>query len=226
MSDSDIHKRLAYLRSTGFVAREVLDMGAYKGVFASIVRRVFPEARVHMFEANDVHLPDLQNAAQTLGNCELNIGLLGSESGKELTFYTLDERAGVASTGSSVYRENTPFFSNPITVQMLTTTVDDWFVRRGAPSSDWRRHGPVKLDVQGAELDVLRGASQFLEQCAPRFFLIETSIRQYNQDAPLIEDVFAFFKPFARLLDIFSLGYDPTGRLIQVELLFEKFAEK
>ncbi len=225
MSDSDIQARLIHLRSTGFVAREVLDIGAYKGLFASIVRGVFPEARVHMFEANEVHSHDLENAAQTLGKCEVNIGLLGSEAGKELPFYTLDERAGVVSTGSSVYRENTAFYSNPITLLKQTTTIDEWFKRTGVPSASWRDHGLVKLDVQGAELDVLRGASQFLAQCNPRFFLLETSIQQYNVGAPLVGDVFAFFQPFARMVDIVSLNYDATGRLLQLDLLFERKSE-
>ena len=91
MSDTDIQARLAHLRNTGFVAREVLDVGAYKGTFASIVRRVFPEARLHLFEANEAHSRDLENAAHALGNCEVNIGLLGSEA---VSLFRLQDKNG------------------------------------------------------------------------------------------------------------------------------------
>jgi FkbM family methyltransferase len=221
MSDSDIHARLLHLRNTGFIAREVLDIGAYKGSFASIIRRIFPEARIAMFEANEAHLRDLGNVARTLGNCEVHIGLLSDAPGRELPFYTLDERAGIASTGSSVYRENTAFYANPLVVRKVTSTIDEWFMRGNTPSPDWRDHGLVKLDVQGAELDVLRGASEFLARCNPRFYLLETSIQPYNLGGPLVGDVFAFFQPFARLVDILSLAYDPSGSLLQMDLLFE-----
>jgi FkbM family methyltransferase len=227
MSDSDIQTRLVHLRNTGFIAREVLDIGAYTGSFAAIIRRVFPEARISMFEANEAHSADLQNAAQALGNCEVNIGLLSDVAGKEECFYTLEERAGIISTGSSVYLEDIRVsgyvpFSNPSILRKLTTTVDEWFKRSGTSASNWRDHGLVKLDVQGAELDVLRGAAEFLAKCNPRFFLLETSIQQYNTGAPLVGDVFAFFQPFARMVDVLSLLYDQSGRLLQMDLLFER----
>lgn len=222
MSDSDIQARLLHLRNTGFVAREVLDVGAYKGTFAAIARTVFPEAHVTMFEANEANEPALAKAARALGNCDVNVGLLADRAGREVPFYTLDERAGVVATGSSIYRENTPFYANPLVLRKVTTTIDEWFHRSGPPSPHWREHGLVKLDVQGAELDVLRGATEFLEACRPRFFLLETSVRPYNDGAPLVGDVFAFFQPFARLVDVQSLTYDKQDRLLQMDLLFER----
>ena len=47
----------------------------------------------------------------------------------------------------------------------------------------------LKLDVQGAELDVLRGAARTL--CGIEVIIIELSLLEYNKGAPLIGDVMA-----------------------------------
>jgi FkbM family methyltransferase len=222
VNQSEFQSRLIHLRDRGFVAREVLDIGAYKGWFAGLVRGVFPDCRIHLFEANEAHSGDLAAAAQKLGRCEVHVELLGSEPDRETDFYTLDERRGVPSTGSSIFRERTQYYASPVVLRKRTTTLDGWFARTNPARESWRDHGLVKLDVQGAEIAVLRGAQEFLTACQPRYYLVETSVQQFNEGAPLIDDVFAFFRPFARMRDVWSVSYDQSGALLQMDVLFER----
>jgi len=214
--------RLEVMKRVGFEAAAVLDVGAYKGHFARAIRQVFPGAAVYMFEANEAHVVELARTALELGSCELSMGLLGAEAGREVAFYTIEEKGGLVSTGSSMYREKTVYYDEPIVRRMRTSTIDGWYESAGVGQLAWRESGIVKLDVQGAELDVLRGAARFIEACRPRYYLLEVSVKEYNEGAPLVADVFAFMRPLARMVDVFDLSYDAGGALLQMDVLFER----
>ena len=78
----------------------------------------------------------------------------------------------------------------------------------------------IKLDVQGAEIDVLRGAENTLKNV--RFILLEASIVQYNQGSPLIDEVVSYMSSIgSKIFDIIDYHYQKE-RLIQIDVLFVK----
>jgi hypothetical protein len=88
--------------------------------------------------------------------------------------------------------------------------------------SDAGRGGPelLKLDVQGFELEVLKGATRALAQA--RYVLLEVSIVQYNEGSPLIEQVLSWMAGQGyRTIDVFDMSRAPSSKLLQVDLLFE-----
>ena len=52
----------------------------------------------------------------------------------------------------------------------------------------------IKLDVQGAEIDILLGGLKTLNKT--KYLILETSLKQYNKDAPLEKEVISFLKRF------------------------------
>jgi hypothetical protein len=77
----------------------------------------------------------------------------------------------------------------------------------------------IKLDVQGAELDVLRGGPRTL--AAAEVILMETSSMNYNEGAPTFAEVIRFmdingFTP----VDLYDPQRDMTGNLIQIDVVF------
>ena len=77
----------------------------------------------------------------------------------------------------------------------------------------------LKLDVQGYELEVLRGASNLL--CQTQFVYLETSLIQTNEECPVFFEVINYLseKGF-RLLDFCSQVRRKDGALWQTDLLF------
>ena len=67
------------------------------------------------------------------------------------------------------------------------TTLDEWIDKAGAPAPDF-----VKLDIQGAELDVLRSSPRALESV--RALEVEVEFQPLYRDQPLFADVDAYLR--------------------------------
>jgi FkbM family methyltransferase len=196
---------LRRLRQLGFAPELVVDAGAYRGEWTTMALPVFPEARFVMLEAQ----PDKAAALEAVqaaapGRVSFLIGLLGAEHREKVPFF-------VAETGSSVYVETTAFARSEISLPMQT--LDEALAAERAARSVF-----LKLDVQGAELDVLAGAAATLERTEA--VLLEASLAEYNAGAPRLADVTEQlrklgFLPFD-ILDLRRIG--PV--LAQIDMVF------
>jgi FkbM family methyltransferase len=85
---------------------------------------------------------------------------------------------------------------------VTTTTLDALL----APVSQWQRPLLLKIDTEGNELRVLRGATKLLE--ATDFLLVETSVAQRFENSYAFEELLAFtYKSGFRLFSILSIAY-------------------
>lgn len=165
---------LELLRQNGLAPCIVVDVGAHAGTWSRMAAAVFPETDIHMFEANQEKEQTLQRLCAELGRrCYYHVALLGAKSNETITFYVQD-------TGSSVLPELTAFPRNAETKTLHR--LDDLLHVDAAK-------GPIllKLDVQGYELEVLKGASGVLEKAEA--VILEISLLPYNQGAPLAAEV-------------------------------------
>lgn len=198
---------LSNLKRLGFDPVFAIDVGAFTGEWTQMFKKIFPAARVLMVEAQKNKEGRLLEAAAKLKDVRLQIALLGAESGKTVTFY-------INETVSSLFAEqNLGDFRREI---YITETLDRIvFALEGQPSPDF-----IKLDVQGAELEVLKGSLQLLP--GVQFILCEVSLIEINSGAPLISDVIAFMKKNGFVTyDICSFIRRPLDRALwQTDLLF------
>jgi FkbM family methyltransferase len=196
---------LRMLREAGYAPDIVVDIGAHNGDWTRMALLRFPEARFIMIEAQ----PDKGVLLKKVCACDpsridYTIGLLGAENRESIDFFLLG-------LGSSIYIENTAFPRERISLPMLT--LDAVLGRYAAGGTSF-----LKLDVQGAELDVLAGASQTLERTD--VILLEASLVEYNRGAPRIADVIVRMRELGFLLydvcDLRRIG--PV--LAQTDLIF------
>lgn len=197
---------LRHLRELGFVPDLVIDVGAHEGHWTMAARRYFPAARFLMIEAQREKEPSLRKVAQAApGKIECAFALLGPEPREEVEFYLAD-------TGSSLYQEQTSFGRQMTNLPM--TTLDAVAGKAMADS------GPLllKLDVQGAELDVLAGGAAVLDRA--EVVILEASIVAYNAGAPRVAAVIAHLASLGfNLFDVLDLRrIQPV--LAQMDLLF------
>jgi len=77
----------------------------------------------------------------------------------------------------------------------------------------------IKMDVQGYELEVLRGATRAMAQAQAIY--LEVSLVPINQGCPLIDEVMQFMTGRGfRLLDFCSQNRRKDGILWQTDLMF------
>jgi FkbM family methyltransferase len=130
----------------------VYDIGAHHGNWTKAMRKLLPSAEFVLFEAN----PGNASQLQTVG-ARYFMAALSDKDGVRRDFY-LPRNA--ATTGASLYKEQTTHYlgENLQVLELTTQRLDTLAAQHQLPAPDL-----IKLDVQGAELDVLRGAGSLLE---------------------------------------------------------------
>ena len=117
--------------------------------------------------------------------------------------------------GSSLLREVEGASVDGEPRQVPVVTIDEVCAEKGLA-------GPylIKVDVQGAELQVLAGARRALEQCEA--VILEVSLIAALIGAPEIHDVFAKMKEYGFVVyDLWGFNYRPLdGALAQIDVLF------
>ena len=194
---------LAALAARGFTPTEIIDVGAYEGNWSIAAKAIWPDAALTMVEPNEAKLSLLSKIAGDLNGgvvCEL----LGANDGETVTFY-------VMGSGSSVMNEHS---SLPRTkVQRPLKTLDSLLRDAAGPAL-------LKIDAQGYELEILKGASRVLT--TTEAVLLEVSLIEINKGAPLFHDVIAFMQDRGFLVaDILEIHRRPLdGATNQIDLLF------
>ena len=130
-----------------------------------------------MIEANGENEANLRNVAGRLGpEAKYSIMLLGPEGKEEVPFH-------LVGTGSSVLSELTSFKKS--TIKLPMRTLDGFLAGHECPSPFL-----MKLDVQGFELEVLRGGRDALSRA--ELVILEAALLPYNEGAPLFSEVISF----------------------------------
>jgi FkbM family methyltransferase len=195
------------LKKLGYRPDVIIDVGAYQGAWTVQANEIFKNSKYLMIEAQASKEKYLKELVDVNINIDYKICLLGKEYNPKQVFYELE-------TGSSVYYEQTDFKRNIVHYEMNTL---DAVVNEKKLEGEFF----IKLDVQGAEIDILEGAKDTLGKT--NFILLETSLLNYNLGAPLIADIIEYLneKQFV-LFDICDQLRKDDGVLFQVDLIFSR----
>ena len=193
----------------------VVDIGANRGQFALAVRRWVPKARIIAIEP----LAEASNCFQKVfqGDSEVifHQAAIGPEAG-ETTIHV-----AVADDSSSLL----PI--SPLQERLFpgTSEIRTEIVKIG-PLSDYVTPEEIvspallKLDVQGYELESLRGCEELLSRFSHVY--VECSFVELYKGQALVDEIIAWLRERDwRLSSIYNMTYDCMGRSIQADFLFE-----
>lgn len=208
----DLSTVLRHTSSNGFAPKTIIDIGAYVGEWSRTATSIFPGARCILIDANENNREHLKEATSQIRHSEYCITLLGPENKPDVVFQVLGTGSSVLPELSSVSRTER---------HLPMARLDDLIGARQV-------EGPflLKLDVQGFEIEVLRGASQTL--AGAEIVILETSLVPCNAGAPLFFDVVSFMK------DAGFVVYDFCGQsrresdntLVQTDVVFVRIDSK
>ena len=193
-------------RVQGFSPTTVIDVGASNGQWTRECRQIFPGARYLLVDPLEENRPALEQLALTDPRIEVWHGALGAAAGRLELWAHGDQ---------SSFLHSSDFPGTRRTVELRT--LDSFIETSGLQPSML-----LKADVQGYELEVLKGASQCLEMC--EVLLIEVSIRRLYDGSPLAHDIVGYlgWKGF-RVYDICSFVQRPAdNELVQCDLVFAR----
>jgi FkbM family methyltransferase len=190
----------------GFEPDLVFDVGAYRGEFAREVLRVWPAAQVVCFEPQEHAANSIEGLRQEGGRVELHRCLLGASARDAVTL-------NLCETASSVLDE---WHTKHDQRSYPQRTVDD------VVNAVYNGRAPelLKLDVQGYELEVLKGAVASLP--GVQAILAEINLVDIHRGAPLLHDMVAWLAANGFLVyEICGLTRRPLdGALWQIDAVF------
>jgi len=202
---------LSRTKQAGLTVDHVIDIGAAEGKWALQCMKVFPAAQYWLIEARPAHEPALTTLKAHHRNLDFDICTLGGEN-KQVPLY---EHGNQTSALPSEYAQ-----SSEATVMTVNQRTVDSLIK---PEF---RDGPLllKLDVQGYELEVLRGGEALLADPNLQLLLTEVSFRRIYDDSPLAHEVIRFAAQHGfRIFDICSYCPRPHDlALAQCDLLFAR----
>ena len=189
-----------YKKQYNYSPKKILDIGALDGRWTVCLSQIYENANFLMIEANK----DMEKILEKIGH-KFIISVL-SDDLKDANYYKLPGNAG-----NGLYFEKNSV--NPEIQIVKTSTLNTLLDKNNT-------YNIIKLDVQGSELDILRGGMGFLERAD--FVLSECSLIEYNLGGPFFQDQLAFFESNNyKFVDIIDLLYDKKGQLIQIDVLFQ-----
>jgi FkbM family methyltransferase len=201
---------LQQIKNLGFTPASVIDVGASVGSFTMQCHRVFPDSKYLLIEPLEENRALLDQVTKRIPNAEYVLAVATSEPGE----VTLNVHSDLV--GSSLYLEKETGLDG-VPRNVPAVTLDDLCRDRSVP-------GPylIKIDVQGAELDVLSGAREVLDRT--EYVILEVSLFQFAKGGPQLYDVVTFMKSHGFVAyDILGWHYRPLdGALAQMDMAFVK----
>ena len=160
------------VKARGFYPKSVLDVGASDGSWSRIAKREFPDASFLLLEPRPYLQNKLENFCREYPKSHFKMVAAGAVTG---SLRMTDWDTG--STLLSVPANDAPVFDVPI------VTCDELFQADPVPDL-------VKLDVEGFEIEVLRGATSLFGKT--ELFIIEVGMDRYGTARPMAYEVINF----------------------------------
>jgi FkbM family methyltransferase len=165
----------------------VIDAGAHHGNCALALARILPGAQIHCFEPvpetyeilsrRTAGFPTIVNHCAALGSCSQRAQLNVSKLDQASSILEMDGNHTRLWPSSEVARK----------IDVPLITVDQFLGTREVKGMIF-----LKMDVQGYEMEILKGAASSLERVSIVRF--EASFKRLYQNSPLFSDVCSYLE--------------------------------
>ncbi len=213
MSDHDstyAAKLTSLMRRSQRAPRTFIDGGAYRGDFTELLRREFADASIHAFEPNHELSVRLAQRFQRIPRVHVWNLALHERSGPAELHLHVDPGTSSLLPRPPCERRYYHSSDRVVATVPVATTALDAFIDSHAPAGI----GLLKLDTQGSELSILRGARRALETAVIEVIYTEFFVVPHYAGAPLLGDLIALLGQFGySLFDLFKGPYADNGQL-------------
>jgi len=181
-----------YIKNLDIEPKVIYDIGACVLHWTRHAEKRWPNSAYILFDAEQGVVPVLSKTKH-----QYYIGLLTDKDNKMIKFYHNIDNPG----GNSYYKEVTGAFTEQHAEIKIGNKLDTIVKQKGYPLPDL-----IKLDVQGAELDILKGAEECIKNCTD--IILEAQHKKYNEGAPMVPEVINYMT---------SIGFELISNFSKVE---------
>jgi len=200
--------------------RTVIDVGAHNGEFSSAAHSILHNARIYAFEPLPECCDKIRKTLGKTGFLEVFQVAVGDESGSVTFWRSNFSKASSILRMSNLHQAAFPWSARNEAIEVPLKSLDEF-----ADTLELQPKTLLKIDVQGFEDRVLRGASQILNKVD--FVIVEVSV------APLYDGQAQFDSIYNMLLgsgfeysgNLDQLNSPLDGTVLQVDALFTRPAE-
>jgi FkbM family methyltransferase len=194
--------------------RTLVDVGANRGQFALAARRRWPTARIISFEPLAKPAAQFTRVFEGDNRIELHEAAIGPiEERATMHVSRRDDSSSllaITSLQDSIFPGTSEVGTTRVRVAPLTAFLS---------ADDIDAPALLKIDVQGFELEVLRGCEQLLDGFERIY--CECSFVELYEGQSLVGDVVDWLAQRGYALDgVFNTTYDRRGRAVQADFLF------
>ena len=200
---SNLARFLRAVQSRGLKIDTVYDIGACNGKWTREMKSdVLANATFCMFEGNDIYTNILKSQGHFV-----HMGVLSNPGREQVEYYNGGD------TGDSYYKESTAHYDNKKPIVVKCNTLESVIKENNLPLPNF-----IKIDTQGSELDVLKGAEEAIKHAD--LVYLECPIIQYNLGAPGIGEYISFMKQ-RRFVPMHVLEVHRSEEvLLQIDIMF------
>lgn len=199
-------KRVNKLKQLGFEPKVICDVGASNGRWTRKCLEIYPNGHYFLVEPLEENKLGLENLKRDFPNTNYWLGCLGATVGTVLL--------NADGSGTSILKGH---WGNYYGEQRETSmeTLDNLIQQGICPTPDF-----LKLDVQGYELEVLKGAVSALNSV--QAIIAEVSFIRFQEAMPVFHEVVKQIAKYGFVVsDILDLSLRPLDKLAgQANLLF------
>jgi len=194
----------------------IFEVGAADGRDCDVYTALFPNSKVYAFEP----LPD--SFAKVVKRAEVNKSIipfnlaLSSKSG-EATFFKTDLDDASSLLESRITNSTFDIYQKVVgSIQVQTDTIDNICAANKVEKIDI-----LKMDAQGAELEILKGAINMIKAGKIKMIYTEIQFVQLYKGAPLYHEIAAFLTENNFVLhNLFGFTHNQKGILAWGDALF------
>jgi FkbM family methyltransferase len=187
------------IKNNGYCPDVIFDIGSYHGKWTQECLAVYPNSVYHLFDGN--HHEEIE-ALGKYKNIHIHRNTILNQSSGQVNWY---ENKG---TGDSIFKEKTHFYENTQPTKRDCVSLNEYAKEHLSLSE--AKSILIKIDAQGAELNILKGSTEILAKTD--FILMELPVfGEYNEGAPKFIDYINYmdnigFIPYCIGENIYSKG--------------------
>jgi FkbM family methyltransferase len=200
-----MYENIMHLKRLGYIPDTILDIGAYHGHWTDMVKQIYNNSNYYLFEAIDY--PELKRFNNNIKvfNVVLNDRI------DTVNWYQMKN------TGDSMFREKTKHFENCEIIKRDTIDLNTLILNNNIFNNT--KNILIKIDCQGAEIPILKGASNILNKTD--FIIMELPFfGQYNEGVPSFKEHIIFMESIGFIpFDVIEKHY-VNNFVIQIDMMF------